>query len=60
MESDMKKTKASPEVENNYDWKVLLDFWSTLQLYEEFKKEIMFFKPCPHTNECGNGNVYMP
>ena len=47
MESDMKSPKPSPEVENNYDWKVLLDFWSTLQSYKEFEKEIRSFKPCP-------------
>ena len=47
MESDMKSPKTSPEVKNNYNWKVLLDFWSTLQSYKEFEKEIRCFKPCP-------------
>ena len=47
MESNMKSPKMSPEVEINTDWKVLLEFWSTLQSYEEFEKEIRSFKPWP-------------
>ena len=45
MESNMKSPKKSPEVEINTDWKVLFEFWSTLQSYEEFEKEIRSFKP---------------
>ena len=37
MESDTKSPKTSPEVEINTDWKALLEFWSTLQSYEEFE-----------------------
>ena len=47
MESDTKSPKTSPEVEINTDWKALLEFWSTLQSYEEFEKEIRSFKLWP-------------